>query len=393
MRRHPWSQVPATVAAILEPTLPSTVDDTIKAIADEIPAYRDAWDGDIGPTVRRGVEIALSRMLALLGTDDDALDSRAARFYSRIGAAEHEQGRSLDALLSAYRTGARVSWEHTARAVTDTELPTADLVALAESIFVYIDELSAASADGHARAAAVRMGYQGVMRSQLAEALVEGLVATEPTRVTALAEAVGWRLPQRLAVAVVPFNRDASGPPLPTAPPDVLVVERGDDAIAVLPDPSGPGRRQRLSAAATSQVFVGTVRPPAEAPVSLAHAMRMRTLVQRGIVPPEQVVAAADHLPELLLTADERLGTELAERALRPLAGLSPARWQVLTTTLAAWLDLQGDRAAVAERLVVHPQTVSYRMGRLHELFGEQIATPQGRFTLHLALRLRTSPE
>lgn len=394
MHRHPWSQVPRSVAAILEPTLPDTVDDTIRAIAREIPAYRGAWDGEIGPTVRRGVEIALGRMLALLGTDDDALDAGATRFYGRIGAGENEQGRSLEALLSAYRTGARVSWEHVARAALASEMPAADLVALAESIFVYIDELSAASADGHARAQAVRLGYQGIVRAQLAEALVEGLMASDPTRVAELAESAAWPLPRRLAVAVVPVERGTAGPPLPTAPPDVLTLGRGDEVIAVLPDPSGPGRRQRLTAAAMREsfsgtVYVGTVRPPQEAPVSLAHAVRVRALVDRGILPADQIVAAADHLPELVLAADERLGAELAERALRPLAGLSPGRRDVLETTLAAWLDLAGDRAAVAERLVVHPQTVSYRMGRLQQLMGEHLADPRSRFTLQLALHLR----
>lgn len=394
MRRHPWSQVPRSLAALLEPTLPDTVDDTIRAIAREIPAYRGAWDGEIGPTVRRGVEIALGRMLALLGTDHDALDAGATRFYGRIGAGENEQGRSLEALLAAYRTGARVSWGHVARAALAADVPTADLVALAESIFVYIDELSAASADGHARAQAVRLGYLGVVRAQLAEALVEGLIASDPARVAELAESASWPMPQRLAVAIVPVERDSSGPPLPTAPPDVLVLGRGDEVVAVLPDPSGPGRRQRLTSAAmresfTGTVYVGTVRPPEEAPVSFAHAVRVRSLVRRGMLPADQVVAAADHLPELVLAADERLGAELSDRALRPLAELSPGRRDVLETTLAAWLDLAGDRSAVAARLVVHPQTVSYRMGRLQELLGEQLADPRGRFTLQLALHLR----
>jgi DNA-binding PucR family transcriptional regulator len=35
----------------------------------------------------------------------------------------------------------------------------------------------------------------------------------------------------------------------------------------------------------------------------------------------------------------------------------------------------------------VHPQTVRYRLGRLRELFGEQLDDPQHRVELELALR------
>jgi DNA-binding PucR family transcriptional regulator len=41
----------------------------------------------------------------------------------------------------------------------------------------------------------------------------------------------------------------------------------------------------------------------------------------------------------------------------------------------------------VAERLLVHPQTVRYRMGQLRDLFGEHLDDPDARFELALALR------
>ena len=108
---HPWGRLPATLAHSLRPAVPAVVAATVAAISREVPAYGQAWDDEIRPVVDRGTEIALGRLLDLFGTDAQALDQRAARFYRRIGSIESQQGRSLDVLLSAYRVGARVAWE------------------------------------------------------------------------------------------------------------------------------------------------------------------------------------------------------------------------------------------------------------------------------------------
>lgn len=384
--QFPWQGLPAELAAALRPTLPGAVDATILAISQEVPAYHGALQRDIGPTVRRGVEIALTRMLELFGTDQPALDGPASTFYERIGAGEYAQGRSLEALLAAYRTGARVAWERMSDAAVRADVAARVLIRLAESIFVYIDELSGASAQGHARAAAARSGYREVLRSQLAQAIIDGGPAASPTRLLALAENAGWQLPELVAVAVVPKSHDASGPPLPMAPPDVLVIERADDAVAVIPDPTGPGRQDALARRITGPVFVGTVRPLREADLSLQHAVALRVLAEAGRVPDDQIVVAADHLPLLLLAGDPVIAGQMVRRSLRGLAGVPAAKRAVLTETLAAWLDHQGDRAAVARQLVVHPQTVSYRMGRLRELLGDRLDSGTGRLQLRLAL-------
>jgi hypothetical protein len=223
------------------------------------------------------------------------------------------------------------------------------------------------------------------MRSRLAQALLDGKALTDPVGLQAAADAAGWTLPERMAVAVVPL---ASGRE-PTAPQDVLTLVEGQEALAILPDPSGPGRRQALERAwEGSQVFVGTVRPPAEAPTSLAHARRVQRLVAQGRVPDTRVVAAADHLAELVAAADSELLAELASRVTEPLADLKPAKREALERTLSAWLAFQGDRHRIAEYLHVHPQTVSYRHQRLRELFGDALQDPHERLALQLVLGL-----
>ncbi|WP_425247881.1 PucR family transcriptional regulator [Streptomyces sp. NEAU-NA10] len=62
-----------------------------------------------------------------------------------------------------------------------------------------------------------------------------------------------------------------------------------------------------------------------------------------------------------------------------------------LVRTLAAYLDCGGDVPAAARRLVVHPNTLRYRLGRVRERHGVDLDDPDIRLLLTLAARL-TAP-
>jgi DNA-binding PucR family transcriptional regulator len=104
------------------------------------------------------------------------------------------------------------------------------------------------------------------------------------------------------------------------------------------------------------------------------------------VVAAEPVVVANDHLAEMVVAADPALLAELAERILRPLDSLPLERRRTLEETLSVWLGHDGDRSAVAAALVVHPQTVSYRMAQLRAELGDSLANPRDRLALRLAL-------
>ncbi|MFE0453697.1 PucR family transcriptional regulator [Streptomyces sp. NPDC058914] len=59
-----------------------------------------------------------------------------------------------------------------------------------------------------------------------------------------------------------------------------------------------------------------------------------------------------------------------------------------LVRTLAAYLDAGGDVPAAARRLVVHPNTLRYRLGRLRKRHGVDLDDPDTRLLLILAARL-----
>ena len=103
-------------------------------------------EGSFGKAVYRGVGEALDQFLLLIrGPDADRRASR--KVYAILGRGELRQGRSLDSLQSAYRIRARIAWRRIAAASLEAGLDGKTLSLLAESIFVYIDELSADSTE------------------------------------------------------------------------------------------------------------------------------------------------------------------------------------------------------------------------------------------------------
>lgn len=441
--------LPPRAADSLRSVLPRLADDIIAAIAAEVPVYARPMEGRFGHGVRRGVEIALSRFVDMLA-GEAAGDARAHDAYLRLGAGEFRAGRSLDALLAAYRVGARLAWRRFVETGTRAGFPPDALYDLGEAIFAYIDEISAESAEGYAEAQSEAAGESQRRRQELLRLLVQD-PPPPADAVRSAAQAAGWALP-RLVAAVVAAEADqpeglaAAGdearaavarearPAMRGAARRVAAAAaRGDadvaDAIAarlarrlgpgalgasagglaavLLPDPEGPGRRRALVAAIDGPLAaIGPAVPWPEAGASLRRAAAAFRLAaqgrldgqagashpdQTGPSPPGQsgarLVVADEHLPALLLAAEPGLAAELARSRLAPLDALGAGPRERLADTLRAWLDRPGQVQAVAAGLGVHPQTVRYRLKQLRELFGPRLDDPEARFELALALR------
>src|SRR5215217_1841566 len=146
---RPFEAIPPEAAAVLRPVLPKLADETIAAIAREVPDYERAMVGEFGQIVRLGVEVAFNRFVDLIA-DPSAGAGEARETYVNLGRGEYHSGRSLDALLAAYRVGARLAWRRFVEAGVAGGLSPPAIYALGEAIFAYIDELSAESAEGYA---------------------------------------------------------------------------------------------------------------------------------------------------------------------------------------------------------------------------------------------------
>jgi hypothetical protein len=173
-----------------------------------------------------------------------------------------------------------------------------------------------------------------------------------------------------------------------TAPPRALVGRRGGDVILLWPDVhDGRPDPLRLAEALRGQA------PGTSVAVGMDHAEAYR--VARGALDlarqPGRIIDLAEVGVERLLLQVKRPDDLLAfaEGVLGPLAAYDARRDARLCATLAAYLDEGCSTAATAERLVVHPNTVTYRLRRVTELTGLDLARPDALLDVTLALKIR----
>src|SRR4051794_12846393 len=371
--------LPPESAAVLRPALPGVGEAILEAIREEVSEYARPLTGAFGRDVRRGVEVALRRFVDAVEHPGGTPSERGRDIYVDLGRGEARAGRSLDALLAAYRVGARVSWRRIVDAATAGGLPPDTIYDIGEAGFAHIDEISAESVEGYTAEQSRVTGERERRRRGLARLLAADPPAA-PDAVRAEAAGAGWRLPDSLAALIaVP---DAAR----QLPPDALWLVDEQECLAFVPDPEGPGRRAELARAAPGAL--GPAVPWGEASRSLQRARAARRLQVAGALDDGALVDAGEHLDTLLLGSAPELAAELRARLLAPLDAERPASREKLVDTLRAYLDEPGQPLRVAHRLGVHPQTVRYRLRRLRDLLPEgTLDDADRRFALALALR------
>ena len=383
---RPWEELPSEIADRLRPNLDALVEELIEAIRQEVPAYRRPLEGEFGAGLRVGVAEALQQFLQLI-REGGALPPRTRQIYVDFGRWEAGEGRRLESLLAAYRLGARISWRRIAETIRGDELGEETVALLAESVFAHIDEISAASAEGFAAELADRAGERDRRRRQLLRLLVES-PAADPAVIREAAAAIDWELPGELVALV--YRADSPDRVAAHLPAGSLAATIDDSAIALVPDPRAPGRRDEIKRALRGRAgSLGTPVGWEQAGRSAERARGIQRIREAGMLGSEGLIAADDHLAALLTLGDPELLDDLAAARLAPLDGLTPGAQERLEGTLLAWLDNQGVVKEAAEALHVHPQTVRYRVAQLRELFGEDLDDPAARYELLLVLRAR----
>lgn len=379
----------------LREQLPQVAAHTVAAVTAEVPGYSGALSGAMGQNIGAAVQMALAGFLKLAAGARDAdpstpLGPTLEGAYD-LGRGEARSGRSMDALLAAYRVGARVAWRELAGLAAQAGVEAATMAQFAELVFAYIDELSAASVAGHTD----ELSTSGRVLERYRERLGQHLLAGAGQDVLeAAAERADWTPPTTLTAVLVP-SAQVRGV-LASLGPDTLVV--GEDlpgsgvggagqplTLLLVPDVDGAARRHLIRVLAGRQAVLGPPRPWSLARSSYDRAARVAAMVAAGPTH-DGPVDSEDHLAELIVSADPGALDDLRARALAPLSGLRPATRERLEETLRSWLLHQGRRDAVAAELHVHAQTVRYRMGQVRELYGDQLDDPARVLDLLLAL-------
>lgn len=367
----------------------------LAAVRAEIPAYRSLT----GPQTEEVQAIAVWGITRVLDAwvREQQLGADDLRRFRGIGAARAMDGRPLPVVLRAYRVAGGCVTDLIAERALD-RLDATDALALARLWMTSIDALSEALYEGH-RAAAERLDSdRGAALDDLLSDLLAGRQATR----TALAERsrrLGVTLPRHPDLVVArPDPAAQDGPPeveatraqwhrlVQVALEESATPQEGQHlhavvdglAVAVLPDGVAGHLSGRLAPAGWHGVVLHRARLAelARAHRLAAHVLRQapaRAFGARALLDDldAAVVAALSGCPDRL---------EAPHVLLRELLGSHEKVTEGLVSLLAT-----GNAVAAAQRLGCHPQTMRYRLRRLRELTGRDVADPWDRFVLDAA--------
>ena len=348
----------------------------------EIAGYRRLPEpvvmGQIFEICRENVELFFRSILEAKGPTDAELSPFRESAKDRAG-----EGMPLEDLLHAYRLGGRMGW----KAITDEARPEERPALLmgAERLMDYVDRVSAVVAQAYLDE---RQHLVSEEERRLRE-LFDGLVGGEPLSpgLRELAERLGFPLAEsyRPFAGTLPGqaayeHADVAGR---LRARGLLALTEGDRVSGLAPVDS----KEQLGEG-EALVAVGEPTPRAQ----LAEALdELRLLVELGRrlgheggrLEPDAFVA------ELLLARSPRLAEVARRRALGPLEEYARKRGSDLVDTLEAFLAADLDRRRAAAALHVHPNTLDYRLKRVEELTGLNLARADDLTLTALALKQR----
>ncbi|HET9647755.1 MAG TPA: helix-turn-helix domain-containing protein [Microlunatus sp.] len=277
----------------------------------------------------------------------------------------------------------------------DEVMPKADRPILHAAIVQYSREVAFAAAEVYARAAELRGAWDARLEALVVDAVVRG--DTDET-VLSRASTLGWRSPPAIVVTVGSAPDGDTSQVLEAirhtaaiARIDMLGAVQGDRMIVVL---GGDGLATEPSTLALVGSFVScfgpgpvVVGPPVEQLADAAASTREALSGYRAAVAwPEapRPVSAHDLLPERALAGDGHARRALARELYDPLVSAGGG----LLETLISFLDQGSSVEAAARALFVHPNTVRYRLRRIHEVSGYSPTDPRDAYALRLSLTL-----
>jgi PucR C-terminal helix-turn-helix domain/GGDEF-like domain len=148
----------------------------------------------------------------------------------------------------------------------------------------------------------------------------------------------------------------------------------------------------RVGARGGAVIGIGQVAADtAGLPAARACADRVLRVLRGGGPGGRRVARLADVHPDVLLLELRDLAAAHGDRPTGPVAMLAcydTEHGTNLVATLRAWLDAFGDVPAAAAAMFVHPNTFRYRLRRLTEVSGIDLADPDQRFAAMLYLRV-----
>ncbi|HWD85986.1 MAG TPA: hypothetical protein VG321_09565, partial [Solirubrobacteraceae bacterium] len=200
--RWPVAPLPGAAVAVVRASVNRLVEIVVRAIETESSVYGGVLSGPEGTGIRIGIEQAIRAFLDGVERGEHP-SGETGELWRRLGEAEFQAGRSLDALRAAFRTGTRAAWRGAADVAATAGIPTELVIALAEAIFVYTDELAAEVVEGYLRMQSDEAGELERRRRRLATLLLDPELGADPEVLVRASELARWPIPRVLSVLAV----------------------------------------------------------------------------------------------------------------------------------------------------------------------------------------------
>ncbi len=305
------------------------------------------------------------------------------------GAARADSGVPYDAVLQAFRVGGRYIWELLVEHAAPEEHDV--LLLAAADVWSVSDHLSDLVTEAYRGALTDRARRDTQMRAVQVGALLDGDEAAEQLFET------GRVLNLDGATDYVVVAAESPAPGAEGLPDVERVLRRSNVASAWRLDHHhqdgvvglrfGFGVDQlaaALAALATGRVGIS---PPIGRLDRAADGRRRARVACAAGTPGVAEVLRYDEQPlAVLLATSPESARLLVEAILAPVLALSADDREVLLDTARSWLAAEGSTSGASKQLHVHRNTVRYRLRRLEELTGRDLAKPVDAAELHVAL-------
>jgi len=272
-------------------------------------------------------------------------------------------------------------------------MPKADRLPLQTALLYYSRQAAFAAAEVYARAAESRGAWDEHVESRIVDALVR---ETADEALLSRASTLGW--PASVPVTVIVGDKPAVGDPVDAIHKEAerhghaaLAALQGERLVAVVSSSGLVDDESAVRVADDLKVCFGAgpvVVGPVVANLAQAHLSVVEAVSGVAAAPgwPEgpHVIAAGDLLPERVLAGNSQARRTLVDDVFTPLSDAGSD----LLDTCVGFLDHSGSIEATARDLFVHPNTVRYRIKRIHEVTGYSPVIARDAYALRLAITL-----
>ena len=268
-----------------------------------------------------------------------------------------------------------------------------DEAMLRDAVLRYSREIAFAAADVYAAAAEARGAWDARVEAGVVDALVRGH-AGELT--LSRAASLGWRRGEWVVALAFrapddPADLDLAGLRVSSRHSGlVLLAGEAADALVLVVGGSGPVDRalvQVTAALPPGPVVVGPIIGElGQAATSVQEALSALTALAAWPNAPRPV-AASDLLAERAVLGDAAAHRRLLEEVYKPML----AAGGDLIGTAAAYLEGGSSVEGTSRALFLHPNTVRYRLRKLAEILGRDLADPRQALVVRVALVLGRS--